>query len=264
MRRVLLAISICVFLVAFHHDLSAAEPVSLYNIQVFWIQQRVYEDAGEYNRILFGIENASDGTAVTQDPVTSVTLVDPNNDNVTINYGEFNQFEFLFGSFSPCQMEFTYNQSFVANSEYFIDFEGTPIPGQYTLSVTTDDGYTHISTDNLYFSQIVKLPKISSKSFRGGKDSSGNFYFFWDPPSDFDFWNTVAHNTDVRTSLNIFDNGSWVADIFVSSIPPSLGFLKIPFDVMLQLLKPKVIPSKLACSFVLKITKIDFILMKYS
>ena len=211
----------------------ASLAVTEYTINPWWIQKRVYENGQEYNRLAFGILQG--GSPIQSDdanPVVDVSITDPNQNEVTITREIFDVYETIYGQFDLCSFQYYYD-SWMTESYYIVDFSETPIPGTYVLTVETDDGAFH--TKDYVFNGLVELPQISSKSFRGGKDSNGNFFLIWDPPSNPEFLGSDTSNLDVRTFLEIYDNsGDFVADVFVFGIPVNFGYLKIPSNIVQQ------------------------------
>jgi hypothetical protein len=208
-----------------------------YSIHPWWIQKRVYENGQEYNRLAFGIHK---GGAPIQpggsNPVAKVIITDPNQNEVTIIKEFFEVYETINGRFDRCNFDYFY-QPWTLESYYVVNFLETPTSGTYMLEVETTDGA--ILTDNLIFNGLFELPQISSKSFRGGKDSNGNLFYLWDPPSDPEFLGSDTINIDVRAFLEAYDSkGNFVADVFVTNIPVNFGYVRIPSDIV-QLFEPK-------------------------
>lgn len=78
------------------------------------------------------------------------------------------------------------------------------------------------------FPGIVDLPIISSDSFETHWDEFGNFIWEWEVPYHLD----PTLETSVRAAIEIYDQeDNWVGD-FTTKLPPHVGYLIVPSDVL--------------------------------
>ena len=119
-------------------------------------------------------------------------------------------------------------------NQFMINFSNGIEIGNYTLKVVdVDDAIMTFASgisSTQYFNGIVDLPKITSKSFRGYEDASGNLLWYWDLPMDTNFW-ASSPEVSFRCWVTIMNGDSYVGGIWVR-VPVTMGMLFVPSGVM--------------------------------
>jgi hypothetical protein len=206
-----------------------------YTVQFFHIQHRIFEDGREFNRAGFGV--FEDNNYITTDKVKSVELYHPDGSEVTLTGGGFGPYKVLKGEYKadkddPNEGQWNFASEFVTESYYSLNFDQPLQVGNYRLEVTLQ-GETSPNVLFKYFNGQESLPIISSDSFRGYADSSGNWIWTWDAPHDTAFW-TSGLATSVRAFVTIIDKGQYVGELDIRQ-PTHLGIAIIPSNVVQKL-----------------------------
>jgi hypothetical protein len=205
-----------------------------YSVTWWRIQKRNYEDGRTFNRLQFGLKD-SNGNDVTNNVVKTVTLLGPSGP-IPLPEGppDFFYNEVLNGSYNADSAQWNYDSNFDFKNQFMINFSNGIEIGNYTLKVVdVDDAIMTFASgisSTQYFNGIVDLPKITSKSFRGYEDASGNLLWYWDLPMDTYFW---ASSPDVSCAcwVTIMNGDTYVGDIWVR-LPVTMGMMFVPSSVM--------------------------------
>ena len=208
--------------------------LAAYHINFDMIQHRKFENGNEFNRASFSVRQYQGGPYVMSDVVKSFTLYDPNGHEVTPTKVVFDPtWKALYGNVVIGTGQWNFDSDFSSpETAYNINVDEPLIPGTYDLHVEENDGTSHdVSKD---FNALASLPTISSNSFRGYEDASGNFILTWGLPVDLEFWNSGLE-TSFRVIIGVSQNGSYKGDLWVTQ-PTLIGLIIIPSSVMLKLL----------------------------
>jgi hypothetical protein len=221
-------------IVAFIIALTVSNTVfAAYYVHMWHPQHRKYEDGREFNIISLAVRESQGGPYVMSNVIQSITLYDPNGEEVSLTEWHFDRtWKGLFGSFDVNTGQWSFSSDFApVQPENVIFFDEPLIQGTYHLHVVDTDGtpYDVYSDSNA----LVDLPMISSRSFRGYEDASGNFIWTWDLPLDLDFWN-AGLSTSFRVLIGVYNNGSYMGDLWVTQ-PTDLDTIIVPSSVMQKL-----------------------------
>jgi len=200
-----------------------------YTVSWWHLQKRNYEDGRSFNRLGFGVVDAS-GSPVSTDVVLNISLVGSGVPDPLPEHS-FDYYDALYGRIDTTTGLWIYDADFTTENYHAVNFSGNLAAGNYTFTVIDEDGET-MTNDNptQYFNGVVELPTISSKSFRGYEDASGNWTFQWDPPMDSETWSGL-HNMSIRCWISIFLGDDYKGDIYVT-VPAALGGMYVPSNVM--------------------------------
>ena len=209
---------------------AADTALAAYYVDFIMIQHRKYEDGTEFNRAWLSVREYAGGPYVMSDVIKTITLYDPDENEISPTEVIFDPtWRALYGSFNSVAGQWNFNPAFSPpEPEYRINFDEPLIQGTYHLYVEENDGTTH----DVYrdFNALANLPTISSSTFRGYEDSSGNFILTWDLPVDLDFW-TSGLSTSYRVIITVSMDGSYSGDLWVTQ-PTPLGIIIVPSSVM--------------------------------
>jgi hypothetical protein len=220
-------ISLAVIMVFILGCFGASALAGDYYLSYWYLQNRTYENKNSFNRLAFAVLEGNQGYP-SNSVIKSVTLEGPDG-QITLPPISFTTFEMLYGRYDAKTGNLNYDSEFYFENQYTHDFNGALDPGNYTLTVVDIDGVT-IFEGTRYFNGVIELPAISSKSFRGFEDNSGNFICQWDLPLETDFW-TASYDISIRCWISIFDKNSYIGDIWIV-LPVNAGMLFVPSRIM--------------------------------
>jgi hypothetical protein len=205
-----------------------------YSVTWWIIQKRKYEDGKAFNRLQFAVIDSS-GNYVTNNVVKTVAVLGPSGP-ITLLEGppDFLYYETLNGSYDTNSKQWNYGSNFYFENTFMIDFSDGIEIGNHTLTVVDVDDATMTFIPGIsktqYFNGTVDLPEITSKSFRGYEDASGNLLWYWDLPMDTNFW-ASSPEVSFRCWVTIMNGDSYVGGIWVR-VPVTMGMLFVPNSVM--------------------------------
>lgn len=206
--------------------LSSGGYARAYNLQLWYVQHRIYEDGRDFNRFSFAVSDDSNNYVLEEDAVQSATLFGPDGTAIQTTELNFYHSQTLNAWFDWNKQQYIYPDppSFPSETGYSADFEGIIQPGIYHLQVKTKDDIVH----DLYytFKGLVTLPIIPSSSLKLYSDSKGALICQWDTPN-----NLPAVPTSVRVLLDAYTDKLATATVSVST-PPSVGILYVPPEVI--------------------------------
>lgn len=198
-----------------------------YQIGYWSIQHRKYEDGREFNRLYFEI-NDEDGNLVLEDIVSSVELIDPYNNTVTLDYSPQHFIELIMGGrYDADSGQWAYGSSFSDAAGYYSAFPGIPLESNepYKLVVTDVNGTTFES----YFKYdgLADLTIIPRSSIKYKVDRQRNLIASWLVPYSMD----PTLDTSARAIVGIYQNKTQVGALYVR-VPTHMSRLYVPRDIV--------------------------------
>jgi hypothetical protein len=168
----------------------------------------------------------SSGNYVTNNVVKTVAVLGPSGP-ITLPEGppDFLYYETLNGSCDTNSKQWNYDSNFYFENTFVIDFNDGIEIGNHTLTVVDIDDATMTFAPGIsktkYFNGTVDLPEITSKSFRGYEDASGNLLWYWDLPMDTNFWASLPE-VSFRCWVTIMNGDNYVGALWVR-VPVTMG-----------------------------------------
>lgn len=189
-----------------------------------YIVHAEHEDGSTRRWTGFTMQNENNET-IADNIVSSVKLYDPDGIEITPLEVDSEPYRSLNGRYISDSGKWEYDDFVTFSGEYYVEFHDTPLKtGLYRIEVTDTDGNTHEAYN--YYKGKVDLPFISSDTFRGYEDASGNFIWTWSVPYE----SILEMETQVRPRIKIYNNETYVSDAYFR-IPTHLGKLFIPQDI---------------------------------
>ena len=211
-----------------------ARVVAAYELLSPSIQHRVYDYKPGFNNLAFNLKDGSGNFVTDASTVSSVILrypkpngdPDPSGTPVQLGTLNFSHNDFISARFDTVNAEWVYNSAYPL-SQFDAEFQGTLVPGTYTIEVTTDDMVTHIQT--IEVAEIINLPAISYRTFQIHSDLDGNIHWTWDIPKELlDL--AATYNLSVRAGVSARENDVQTA-LFWPNIPVQMGFCFVPANI---------------------------------
>ena len=196
-----------------------------YNINVWVLQSRKYEDGTEHNELGFGVFD-SDWNAVMENVVQSVQLYDPDDNEIPLN-ADLNESFYLDymirGTYDPDTGQWNYADNFENTSGYGIQFQGTLKEGTYRIAIIDNDSNEYELTKEFY--GATDLPVFSSETFHAHRDESGNLHWTWGTPKNID----PKLETRLYAEISAESSGSVTLWRYIGIwLPPHMGYLYVP------------------------------------
>jgi hypothetical protein len=220
-RNVMLLVA--VFLVLGFACQAAAE----YYLASFYVQHRKYEDGKDFNRFYLRF-NDDVGNPVENDVLLSAKLYDPTKAEVEILELAYTFDNYIINNYDGNANRWFYKQTFLPEGGYNGKVAGSLVNGIYSLVAVDKNNKIHTGQFTIF--GIVKLPAISSTSFKPRLDQYGNFICEWAVP-----WSLCAQNpawnTNVLTMIDIYDGENYKGAIY-TTIPTHMGRLFVPANIV--------------------------------
>lgn len=209
---------------------SGGNTFGAYEIKHYYLTHLVYENAIQKDRLFFSLQDG-DGNLVHSNVVTSVSLLDPDNNPVPLEDTAFYTEDYIFNRhWEGLHHLFTYNDSFQPYSSYLSILQEDLQVGTYHIVIQTTNNTIE---KDYYYHGTIDLPIIPSSSITGYEDQSGNFIMQWESPQDIAFWKEQIP-TELRAFIIKRDGGVWEATIW-PSLPTGMNMLYVPHETMEQL-----------------------------
>lgn len=195
-----------------------------YNLDFWYIQHRVTEEGDESDRMIFSIRDGS-GNSVTQNVVASLSLTDPEGQEVPLSGIEFGGADELSGWYDAMKGKWVFEEDFSYRSYFSSTIDQPLITGFYHLEIVFTDG-TSLFGDS-QFNGLADLPIVPALSFRTYKNSANDLIFKWAIP----YTGNAEYDTSIRAVINIYNGVDSVGDIYLT-MPTHMDLFFLPDHIV--------------------------------
>lgn len=196
-------------------------------ISWFYVHHRTFEADPAINRLSVGFKDASSGVPLLGDNLTSLTLYDPNGDEVPVPQLTFYPAVYeIDGEYDGKTGIWNYGEPYLV-ADYRADLDQELVVGTYHL-VAVFDGVELEASFN--FTGVVDLPIVPASSIKSKIDASGNLICTWAVSYELSKHNPSLA-TWTRVGIEVKKKGKIIGGLWYR-VPTHLGRVFVPKEVI--------------------------------